>query len=566
MSFIKIVVEEVIGDTSIYTPEKMREIVPKILNKRQFCDEPPQEDQEEEIPYEDRKYFLRAPRNSVLATIKSEGKNVDREENDAKIETEQDASLHVFYPFFSSHITMPVKPGETVWGIELDGASYWMSRVHGPLHVEDANQTHLDRSNMPVRQPPIITPEELEETQKASDDNIISRVPNFQDGDSFLTRNTDKKEKTDEEIVAGNDKRTFQYEPSSTGNSRYEFINENAEESTRHVQEPVPAFTCRPGDLAFQGSNNTLISLGIDRGYSKSSNRPDATKTNAQSPEDGLPERAGAIDIVSGRGRFFEDEINDDIQDSDPLEQTTRPRIVKNSREKFESDKNTGLDEGLAPDGGNLLDAPEGDPDFLHDASRVYVSMKSSADELLGLSYPKIPLVDDSENVGTDIPLIENAATVAIKSDEIRIVARQEPEGGPTEEIKINGSVKIVKEGIEDDETGLGRAVIIMQPDGTIMIDGPKIVLGSGIEKAHGEGNQLSLGLDATEPIVLGHELVGILSAIIDVLDKHVHPSAAGPTGPRAGGAELTPLGGFSNTSDPLADLQCILSKIGKTK
>ena len=104
-----------------------------------------------------------------------------------------------------------------------------------------------------------------------------------------------------------------------------------------------------------------------------------------------------------------------------------------------------------------------------------------------------------------------------------------------------------------------------MDSDGTIMIDGPKIVIGSGIEKAHGEGNQLSLGLGATEPIVLGHELIGILSAIIDVLDGHVHPSAAGPTGPRAGGTEQTPLGGFSNTGSPLADLQCILSKIGKT-
>ena len=564
MSFMKIVVEEVISDPSLYTPEMMREIVPKLANKRHFCDEPPQENQEEDIPFEERKFFLRAPRNSIIATVKSEGTSLDREENDEKDPLEQEGTRKVFYPFFSSHISMPVKPSEVVWGIEIDGFCYWMSRVHGPLHVEDANQTHLDRSNTPVRQPPIITPEELDETQVASDENVLDRVPDFRDGDSHLTRLTDKREKEEEEITAGNDKRTFTYEPSSTGNTRYEFITENAKETSRHVAEPVPTFTCRPGDLVLQGSNKTLISLGIDRGYTKAV-RPDKTKTNAEAPEAGLPERAGSIDIVAGRGRFFEDELNDNLQDTAPLEGTTRPRIIKNIREKFETDKNTGLDEALAPDGGNLIDAPEGDPDFLHDASRVYVSMKSSPDEMLGLEYPDIPFADDPENTGSPQLLATDAATVAIKSDEIRIVARQEPEGGPIENIRVNGTVRIVKEGIPDDETGLGRATIVMDSDGTIMIDGPKIVLGSGIQKVHGEGNQVSLGLGATEPIVLGHELVGILSAIIDVLDGHVHPSAAGPTGPRAGGTEATPLGGFQGTSSPLTDLKCILSKIGKT-
>ena len=105
MSFMKIVVEEVISDPSLYTPEMMREIVPKLANKRHFCDEPPQENQEEDIPFEERKFFLRAPRNSIIATVKSEGTSLDREENDEKDPLEQEGTRKVFYPFFSSHIS-----------------------------------------------------------------------------------------------------------------------------------------------------------------------------------------------------------------------------------------------------------------------------------------------------------------------------------------------------------------------------------------------------------------------------------------------------------------------------
>ena len=106
-----------------------------------------------------------------------------------------------------------------------------------------------------------------------------------------------------------------------------------------------------------------------------------------------------------------------------------------------------------------------------------------------------------------------------------------------------------------------------MQPDGTIMIDGPKIIIGSGIEKGNGEGEQLYLGRDAEEPIVMGTQLMNVLTAIVDVLDNHIHPSGAGPTSPRAGGAEEVAHSGFSNTTDTKeSDLKLILSKIGMTR
>ena len=65
---------------------------------------------------------------------------------------------------------------------------------------------------------------------------------------------------------------------------------------------------------------------------------------------------------------------------------------------------------------------------------------------------------------------------------------------------EINGSIKIIKEGVRNSEDGDGQAVIIMQPDGTIMIDGPTIIIGSGhadLEKENGRGTQVVLGRGA---------------------------------------------------------------------
>ena len=65
----------------------------------------------------------------------------------------------ICYPFFSSHISMPLKPGEIVWFIFEDPENqgeiaYWISRVSEPNHVEDVNFTFASRtySQSPDRQ------------------------------------------------------------------------------------------------------------------------------------------------------------------------------------------------------------------------------------------------------------------------------------------------------------------------------------------------------------------------------------------------------------------------------
>jgi hypothetical protein len=274
----------------------------------------------------------------------------------------------------------------------------------------------------------------------------------------------------------------------------------------------------------------------------------------------------GAIDIVAGRGRIHPlgsdgeaTYLNAPDGSTAPTADTTRPRVITNSRDLIETDKNIGIDSANIPF--NDKDASEGDPDMLHDAARLYVAMKTAPDDLLGLSYPMTAAPGDS-NAATEIPAVTDASGIIAKSDEIRIVARWD------EAHEINGSIKLVKEGNPDVDDGTGRAVIALQPDGTIMIDGPKVIIGSGVSAAgaeNGAGKQVALGVGAVESLVLGEQLQGILSAIIDVLDNHIHPTGTGPSGPRTVGGTETEPAGFTNTTTAVTDLKLMLSKIGKT-
>jgi len=248
----------------------------------------------------------------------------------------------------------------------------------------------------------------------------------------------------------------------------------------------------------------------------------------------------GAIDIVVGRGRVHNgSEANVDVPPAD-----TRPRIIKNTRDSFETDKNPGLDNTKAPEGSAQSDAPEGDPDFLHDASRIYMSMKTDPDTLFGLSYP------DQPEAGTVVAPTPESSAVIFKSDQVRIIARKDSDNG------INGSIRIIKEGAGDAD----RATIVIQPDGSIMIDGPKIIIGDGREDAdgqNGEGTQVILGRDATESILLGDKLITMIKALETKFNDHIHGSSAGNTTTHSvGGA----------TENSAEDWDTAKSKIGKTK
>ena len=97
-----------------------------------------------------------------------------------------------------------------------------------------------------------------------------------------------------------------------------------------------------------------------------------------------------------------------------------------------------------------------------------------------------------------------------------------------------------------------------MQPDGTIMIDGPKSIVGSGNAKGNGQGDQVLIGgTSASEPIVLGNALKSLLQELITAITAITVPTGVGPSGPPVNAAQIN---GIAQRLDT------ILSQVGKTK
>jgi hypothetical protein len=546
-TFRKAVVLECINQVSEWDYDRLRSYYGRIVNFDLFAGPQFESDEDPEEELKTFKFFLKAPRNSLIIRFLNDGNFFDKDLS--KVD-----NLHVAYPFFSSHIMLPAKPGEIVWCLPDLQEIYWLSRVHGPLHVEDTNYTHLDRRYLldsPTNDP------EVKNYFEGLNNSFPNGIP-VDENDDFQS------------LAVQFD--NLDQDPPNP----YDLIVGAAVESSSIVNEPVPRYTPRPGDLVIQGSNNAAIALTTNRGYD-SSNRPNSdlittnAKIDANNADDFL--QSGCIDIVVGRGRLPKDtkqpanSIFESLVDSQPTPTSTAVAVAKNVRQQYESAKNLSLlekNETTWKSNGQI-NPNEGDVDLINDSARIHVAMSFDADSALNLAdqYPPIPSASDSTNQGSSIEGSGRNASIIARADEIRIVARQDDSN------EINGSIKIIKEGIADDEGGNGRAVIIMQPDGTIMIDGPKIVIGSGIEKSNGEGNQVSIGLGASEPLVLGAELKSKLEAFMDAVTDafdyaatHVHPTGTGPSGPPTGEQWSSK---SSNIKSTKSELQEFLSKVAKT-
>jgi hypothetical protein len=348
------------------------------------------------------------------------------------IDDQSSKELNIAYPFFSSHVMIPVHVGEQVWILETpDDYSYWLTRISANRQVEDVNFTHKDRE--------LELPNKLEDdakakadTQKGQSKNVIPRMNDGAGGDMGGAKNAPE----------GDDTKA---------------LKENLKTSS-HLEESVPRFTPRVGDLSLQGSNNTLINLSTDRGWSKLDKE---FKTSNALEE--LEEGRGSIDIVAGRG-MSEEELKpttEKAKGTDP--KRTAARLAENDMGKQETDKAPRLNE-MEPN------PAEGDPDFHLDSSRIYVSMKSPIDERFALEE-EVPNLREGKIEPMD------ASCIAMKTNEFRIISRSD------------GSVRILKEK-GDDNTPCS---VTLLPDGTIHLSGEKIFFGKssddgGLNEGPGPG------------------------------------------------------------------------------
>ena len=437
----------------------------------------------------------RAPRNSlVVKAIAGKGTSIP-------------ADSTLCYPFFPPHFGMPVKPGEQVWIMNENPDSvspygYWIARVTEPNFVDDVNFTHSERRfDLYVDK---VTSESASSIEGDGSGEEVNPFDGLKDdgkvpGPPAFNNTPEGDDRADPGLKSAS--------PDAPNENPYDQIYTGSFAMQSFRMEPVPRFTKRPGDLVIQGSNNTLICLGQDRGWNFERRPESSEHSNAYSDVDAagaavepIPEFCGTIDIVSGRGRFFPDAPpnpdNSEIKD-------TQPRVITNTRGVFEIDKNPASytnDASRSSIEFNRLDRPqEGDPDFLTDASRIYVSMKTNGDSNFNVTADILPPLFEG-----DLPDIVDSPFVVVKSDEVRIIARKETERGT-----INGSIRIIKEGT----VGEDAASIYLLPDGTVQLTGSKIYIGqSGEGSGPGEGG--------SEPYIKYSELETLLTKVFDNIDQ----------------------------------------------
>jgi hypothetical protein len=445
------------------------------------------------------KYFT-APRNSIICLpLTSNNANP--------------GSYIVCYPFFSAHLCMPMKPGEQVWivkdliydnNLAIENC-YWISRVAEALSEEDVNFTSFTRDS-----------DLKQDSKNKKESNRILDYPNQLGKENIQAVIPDRGDNAINEIMS--DSREFEISQI----------------------EPIPRLTKRPGDLVLQGSNNTAIILGNDRGFDLAK-RPNLNKNS--NAKEKFNKKSGTIDIVSGRGRYFiaeSDLVKKDRGNPTKaagIAKSTQPFIAQNNLQQFETDKNPAetqqrksSGDGKEADPGNTKTNPvEGDPDFLVDASRVYVSEKSDIDKKLGLDQIK------AKGFATQIEPINSAPCVAVKSDHVRIVARKTPLGATKNALpdgfkETNGTIRIVKEGNSKEDL----AVIYIEADGTIQISGKQIYLGRQKDDG-GAGNGPADG--EAQPYIKYKELEELWGKTMDELNKfcdslltHVTPGYGSPS------------------------------------
>lgn len=430
-----------------------------------------------------------APRNSIIARVISMG------------EEKSGPGDMICFPFFPSHFQMPLKQGEQVWiFVESPDApktmGFWMSRISEPDYVEDVNYTHGERRfDQDVGIPESTSDKEGSESDSGDDDGEEEDEGYKDEGKkpgppSFVNG------------IPDNDAVTTLTEKEDA-DPPFDMIYTGSLAGQSFTMEPVPRFTKRPGDLVLQGSNNATIILGQDRGWSIEERPEEPENSNAHTPEgEGLRPFSGTIDLVAGRGRFPLEEPDPDAKDDKLVD--TIPRVIKNTKGMLEVDKNPSVytkDDIRKDVKVNRSDRPhEGDPDFMHDASRLYISMNTDGDTNLSLDDVTPGYMVDNHGVEA----IDEKPYIIAKSTEIRIVARHTQEDG--DRPQETGSIRIIRE----DEEGEKICAILMTPDGKILIDAKEIVIGDGRD------GQIFLGDEAEEPAVMGDTLADMLGTFCD--------------------------------------------------
>jgi hypothetical protein len=506
-----------------------------------------------------------APRNSIIARVITAGADKKSEDAKEQITEEEERKAQekkepipekekigkvgvLAYPFFPPHLCMPLKPGEQVWLVTESSdvpskIMYWMCRITEPDHIDDINYTHADRKFSGKLAP---------KSSKEKADAATGNKESTDKSKSNTSGQAEGKKTTFDKNNDGLDDRTFGF-PNGTGESdgytlseefAYEEIVGLSEAYKQFRTQDVPRYSKRPGDFVIQGSNNTLICLGEERGWRHDEDPSSSETSNATDTEEKLSEKSGgvrgSIDIVAGRGRYNWRMLGEDVQTSISAEPYgPAARVIKNSpdpdsgRESWvEVNKNPQESDNSEK---NRIDNPtEGDPDYYSDAARIIVSQASAADENFNISQPGLTLptpIGGSFGQYNIVGKEGESSSIVAKADEVRFIARKLEQGLPVDGApEINGSIRIIKEGTPDGDL----ATVMLLPDGTVQITGSRIVIGRNPADAGAGGGP---GENESQPYVKYQQLEDLLTTMMediqtfcDTVLTHATPGNGAPS------------------------------------
>lgn len=260
-----------VPDPTVHYPSMYRAIAVEVLSNRFVLDDDSIASLSSAYDVSQSDLAL-APINSIIGRVITRGRD------------HFNKTHGVFFPLLSPHVSLPVKPGEQVWIVYEDpyastDVGYWISRIHGPMHVDDVNYTHLSRQYV----------ESL--TLRSKRDKRSNAPPGFPNG---------------------NDIDSFDLLDDS-----YDRVFSQALSRQHVVIEPVPRRQKQPGDTVIQGSNNASISLCTDRNAVNQA--PEASRA--------------AVDIVAGVSSRLVD-VHENKRPPD-----NAPPIVRNTRDDLETAK-----------------------------------------------------------------------------------------------------------------------------------------------------------------------------------------------------------------------------------
>ena len=381
---------------------------------------------------------------------------------------------YIAFPFFSPHLSTPIKPGEYIWIVrEMDDGIdkyYWLSRKHGIDQIDDINYTFLERT-------------------ETVENKIQEKISNKSKGKKKLSSIANPQEENNE-IASLHSYLPGQDEENNFDNPFYNnrsIVNNATNFKNRFAYEPVPKIAKNPGDTLLQGSNNSFVHLTTEKFKSEYHGN--------------VFQKEPAIDICVGRKRQELSDLHENQSLVTPLEESP---VVENNQERshigsvasllgvgeeqiFELNKTKHLFEDINDD----LDYYDQDP--INCGGRLYMSKNCDIDSIFKTDF--------------DVLSSHSGESIATFSSHNRVIGRS--------------TVRIANLS--------GESFLNMDSDGNIVIkaskdDGQQFLslINNGVSRLQAKNKiQFAVGSDndsesnsVTEPYILHSELAPLLKKL----------------------------------------------------